>query len=493
MKKAKWFASLLLIVCLLLSLSAYALAADYQYTVTISGGLHGTVDGQPSISFTVPYGTAWNPNDYLSRVKVTDEKYYFKNTFHVSGQEGDALATTITQDTTFVANFGVMGSQVAYNVHYVTTAGAELLPTATFYGNAGDKPVVAYRYVEGYEPQAYNITFTLVEGETRDINFIYTPIAAPAPTPTPVPAQQQQQNPVVPQQPAANQPAANQPAANQPAANQPGGNEADNTQGNQPQTETLVEEPVNNEPVDLIDLDDEDVPLAAPDFDTSNTAEGQAKDARKNFWLAITAGGVGLAAILYFLWFALLGNKSKKKKGGTAMSERHTAPRREQKKGGRFLPALCSVVGTVIILAVIALLLPMSVPKLLGYEVYNVVSGSMYPAIPQGSMVLVRPTEWNEIAEGDVIAFESNGTVVTHRVTKVRVVEGEFITKGDANEDVDITPIPFSDLIGRVERHIPVLGELTAHVSTAVGKIYLFALLVCGVLFHVLANRLREA
>ena len=175
------------------------------------------------------------------------------------------------------------------------------------------------------------------------------------------------------------------------------------------------------------------------------------------------------------------------------MSERRTEPHRERKKGGRFLPALCSILGTLIILSVIALMLPMSVPKLMGYQVYNVVSGSMYPAIPQGSMVLVRPVDWSEIAVGDVIAFDSNGSVVTHRVKRIRVVEGEFVTKGDANEDADINPVPFDMVIGRVERHIPVLGEITAHAASSLGKIYLFGVLLCGVLFHVLANRLREA
>ena len=61
-----------------------------------------------------------------------------------------------------------------------------------------------------------------------------------------------------------------------------------------------------------------------------------------------------------------------------------------------------------------------------------------------------------------------------------------------ANEDEDLTPVSFDRLIGRVERHIPLLGEITAHASSVLGKIYLFGTLMCGVLFHVLAKRLRE-
>ena len=175
------------------------------------------------------------------------------------------------------------------------------------------------------------------------------------------------------------------------------------------------------------------------------------------------------------------------------MSGRRSAPRERQDKGGRFFPALCSVVGTAIILTVIALLLPLSAPRLLGYEVYDIVSGSMEPRIPTGSMVFVKPVDWEEIEEGDVIAYRTDGGVVTHRVVEKRTFLGEFVTKGDANESEDLLTVPFDALVGRVERHIPYLGNWMAFLTSAVGKIYLFALLVCGVLFHVLANRLREA
>ena len=46
------------------------------------------------------------------------------------------------------------------------------------------------------------------------------------------------------------------------------------------------------------------------------------------------------------------------------------------------IPALCNIVGTFILLSVIITCLPATVPRLLGYEVYNVVSGSMQPEIP---------------------------------------------------------------------------------------------------------------
>ena len=177
------------------------------------------------------------------------------------------------------------------------------------------------------------------------------------------------------------------------------------------------------------------------------------------------------------------------------MTQRQSEPRRQnRKKGGRIiLPALCSIVGTLIILMVIVLLLPTTIARFMGYEVYNVVSESMEPALPMGSMVFVRQTDWHDIEIGDVIAFYSGGAVVTHRVTSNVTYKGEFLTKGDANEEEDISGVPYDQVIGRVEKHVPYLGELTAMMATSLGKLYLLTLLLCGVLFNVLAGRLREA
>ena len=51
-----------------------------------------------------------------------------------------------------------------------------------------------------------------------------------------------------------------------------------------------------------------------------------------------------------------------------------------RKKGGKFLPALCNVVGTLLLVAVIALCVPLTVPMIMGYQVFDIVSGSMEPA-----------------------------------------------------------------------------------------------------------------
>jgi signal peptidase len=83
-------------------------------------------------------------------------------------------------------------------------------------------------------------------------------------------------------------------------------------------------------------------------------------------------------------------------------------------------------------------------PRMVGYQVLIVRSGSMEPTIHTGSAVLVRPVAPETLRVGDVITFERTEgvlAVVTHRI--VGKVEGvtppTFQTKGDANS----TPDPY--------------------------------------------------
>ena len=158
-------------------------------------------------------------------------------------------------------------------------------------------------------------------------------------------------------------------------------------------------------------------------------------------------------------------------------------------KKRRTASAVCRVIGTCIFLAVILTLLPVTVPRFMGYEIFNVVSGSMEPAIPTGSAVYVQPAEPSGLEKGDVIAFYSNDSVVMHRVVENRQIDGVLTTKGDANAGEDFGEVSYDDVIGKVIRHIPVLGQVMMIISGMTGRILVFCLLLCGVLLHVLAGR----
>ncbi len=158
----------------------------------------------------------------------------------------------------------------------------------------------------------------------------------------------------------------------------------------------------------------------------------------------------------------------------------------------RLAAALCNIFGVLILLAVIGMSLILTVPKLFGYEMYNVVSGSMEPEIPVGSLIVVGPAQPEDVAEGEIIAFQSGDSVVTHRVVQNKKLEGEIITKGDANEKEDVNPVPYQGLIGRVEKHFPYMGQYMLIFTTNIGKIYMICFAACGAMLNILAGRIRS-
>ena len=172
-------------------------------------------------------------------------------------------------------------------------------------------------------------------------------------------------------------------------------------------------------------------------------------------------------------------------------TKKNAASRRPVKKGGKFLPALCNILGTLLLLLVIAVSIPLALPRFLGYEAYHVGTGSMEPAIPTGSLIYVDPVSPRTLEPGDIVAFYSGETVITHRVVENHYFFNELITKGDSNEKEDIKPVSYDDVIGRVTVHFPVIGSFLSIYSMPAAKIYLLCLAACGVMFNVLAGRMR--
>jgi signal peptidase len=98
--------------------------------------------------------------------------------------------------------------------------------------------------------------------------------------------------------------------------------------------------------------------------------------------------------------------------------------------------------------------------------------GSMEPAIPLGSLVILEPVGPVNLRVGDVVSFQAtNGTIVTHRVTRLASLGQTpyFGTKGDANADPDPVITPDSAIIGRVTLTLPGAGYLMTLIHAPVG------------------------
>ena len=182
MKKWKRLLVSLLTVSMTLGASTMSVMADdttpYTYKVTLSAGNKGTINGQNKIEQTnIASGSTVTFN--LNDIQVTDDKYYVKG-IHLSGRDNNetlaAPSFTVDKDADYVVAYGIKGNMVAYTVNYQDASGKSLAESQTFYGNIGDKPVVAYRYIENYIPDALALTKTLSDNESENVfTFTYTP------------------------------------------------------------------------------------------------------------------------------------------------------------------------------------------------------------------------------------------------------------------------------------------------------------------------------
>lgn len=95
---------------------------------------------------------------------------------------------------------------------------------------------------------------------------------------------------------------------------------------------------------------------------------------------------------------------------------------------------------------------------------YTVLTSSMEPTYPPGSLVVVKPIDPAQIKVGDVITYQlksGEASVVTHRVTAVQQTPGEettFITKGDNNDVADAAPVRPVQVRGAVWYGVPLIG-----------------------------------
>lgn len=182
MKKWKRLLVSLLTVSMTLGASTMSVMADdttpYTYKVTLSAGNKGTINGQNKIEQAdIASGSTVTFN--LNDIQVTDDKYYVKG-IRLSGRDNDevlaAPSFTVDKDADYVVAYGIKGNMVAYTVNYQDASGNSLAESQTFYGNIGDKPVVAYRYIENYIPDALALTKTLSDNESENVfTFTYTP------------------------------------------------------------------------------------------------------------------------------------------------------------------------------------------------------------------------------------------------------------------------------------------------------------------------------
>lgn len=140
------------------------------------------------------------------------------------------------------------------------------------------------------------------------------------------------------------------------------------------------------------------------------------------------------------------------------------------------------IVTTAVMVVAIALALALVGVRVIGLDVYTVLSGSMEPTYHTGSVIYVKSCDASEVQVGDPITFVLNEDLVvaTHRVIEIDAEQGAFYTKGDANEAADGSPVLYENLIGKPVFSIPYLGYLADYVQSPPGMYV--AIAACAVL-----------
>ena len=135
---------------------------------------------------------------------------------------------------------------------------------------------------------------------------------------------------------------------------------------------------------------------------------------------------------------------------------------------------------------------------ILGVQALNVMSGSMEPDIPTGSLILTKPIAAAEVQVGDVIttARVKGDGLITHRVTAIEPVEdhpGVYTMRmqGDANASEDPNPYTVSE-VGRYLLHIPGLGLVATLIKTRMGVLLGIAIVALFVLLFIFPGQTRE-
>lgn len=142
---------------------------------------------------------------------------------------------------------------------------------------------------------------------------------------------------------------------------------------------------------------------------------------------------------------------------------------------------ICNFLMSIIIVIMVVIAGLLFVPRIFGYETFAVISGSMEPNIPVGSIVYSKECAMDDLQVGDSITFKlSDNTIVTHRIYQIDN-DGLITTKGDANEVEDATKISIDNIIGKVGFTLPFLGYISVYAKTPLG-----IAMACAVIFVIL-------
>ncbi len=153
------------------------------------------------------------------------------------------------------------------------------------------------------------------------------------------------------------------------------------------------------------------------------------------------------------------------------------------------LKKLWNIFTTILVVLAVAMAVLLVGARLVGLQVYTVLSGSMEPTYHVGSVIYVKSVDYTELKGGDVITFMMDeSTIATHRIVEPVPDETDptvirYRTKGDANDAEDGRLVHYKNVIGTPVFTIPYLGYVANYIQHPPGT---YVAICAGVLFLLL-------
>ena len=130
----------------------------------------------------------------------------------------------------------------------------------------------------------------------------------------------------------------------------------------------------------------------------------------------------------------------------------------KKQKISAFIITALLVLAVVLCIYVVAQVLSCGYVKIGPYSLFRVVTGSMEPAMPVGTLLVSKAVDMDQVQLRDIVCFRATvlgqaGEVVTHRVVGIsQMVNGGILleTKGDANVIADIEYVTQNNFVGLV-------------------------------------------
>lgn len=119
---------------------------------------------------------------------------------------------------------------------------------------------------------------------------------------------------------------------------------------------------------------------------------------------------------------------------------------------------------------------------ILGIYMFNIVSESMEPTLEINDVVVVQKCEPSQLQIGDIITFEQDGRIISHRILDITSTNSviKFETKGDNNEIPDPDILDSGQVYGKVLFKIKRIGKIISYIQNVRGfiNIAIFAVIV---------------